>query len=300
MVFRGYSSTGVPEWYEFIQALVEVKDERVDQLYARPPRSLCLVQTGHQLREKQLASFGKESHSYAILAQVVAGMFHLPSSVVGNKGGSATAITVQAVETRGARGQVQVRLNTVVGGVSPEKWMELLVSEWHPVLGRALDDAGRGMESVERRLRTAMEGGRTGAALGEIFRDVPRILRRFARTVEQGGRQAVRRTRHAQERRGERPVHKALDDARGALDEALYFDEKTQGRVVCGPAGRTHVFNAEGRHVTTFSLPPDGAAFRLRTQRWRRLTTEEMTSFRARVKAHLSSGNGTEDVKVQT
>jgi hypothetical protein len=299
LVFRGYSSTGVPEWCEFIQAVVEAKDERVDQLYDRSPRALCLVQSGHELRDRQLSSFGRASHSYAILGQVVAGLFRLPAAVVGAKGGTTTAITVQAVETRGPRGQVQVKLNTMVGGVTPEKWMEMLASEWQPALGRAIEEARVGMEDVERRLRVARDGG-TGADLSSIFRDVPRFLRRFARTVEQGGRQDVRRTRHAQERRGERPVHKALDDAKNASAESLFFDEKTQGRVVCGPAGRTHVFNAEGRHVTTFLLPPDGAAFRLRTQRWRRLSAEEMAAFRSRVEAHISLGNEVKGGKVQT
>lgn len=287
MVFRGYSSTGVPEWCEFLQALIEARDERVDQLYAKPPKPLCLVQTGHELRDRQLSSFGRSSHSYAILGQVVAGMFLLPASKAANRSGAATALTVQAVETRGAGGQVQVRLNTVVGGVTPEQWLELQGSEWQPALIRALGEVRAGIENVEGRLRLAMEGGRSGAALSPIFRDVPRLLHRFARTVEQGGRQQVRRTHHAQERRVERPVHKALEDADGAAEEALFFDEKTQGRVVCGPAGRTHVFNAEGRHVTTFLLPPDGQAFRLRTQRWRRLTAEEAAAFRASISGHL-------------
>jgi hypothetical protein len=282
-VFRGYSSTGVPEWYEFSQALIEANDERVDQLFGKPPKTLCLVQTGHELRDRQLTSFGRASHSYAILGQVVAGMFPLPASAAGNRSGVVTAVTVQAVETRGARGQVQVKLNTVVGGVTQEQWVELQGSEWQHALVRAIGEARAGMESIEGRLRIAREAGRTGADLSAIFRDVPRLLHRFARTVEQGGRQQARRTRHAQERRGERPVHKALDDAREAADESLFFDEKTQGRIVCGPAGRTHVFSAEGRHVTTFLLPPDGKAFRVRTQRWRRLTADEVTAFRARL-----------------
>jgi hypothetical protein len=282
-VFRGYSSTGVPEWYEFSQALIEANDERVDQVFEKPPKTLCLVQTGHELRDRQLSSFGRASHSYAILGQVVTGMFPLPASMAGNRSGVVTAVTAQAVETRGARGQVQVKLNTVVGGLTPEQWIELQGSEWQPALVRAIGEARAGMESVEGRLRVAREAGRTGADLSAIFRDVPRMLHRFARTVEQGGRQQVRRTRHAQERRGERPVHKALDDAGEAADEALFFDEKTQGRIVCGPAGRTHVFSAEAKHVTTFLLPPDGKAFRLRTQRWRHLTADEIAAFRARL-----------------
>lgn len=282
MVFRGYGSTGVPEWYEFIQALIEAKDERVDLLYAKPPRALCLVQSGHDLRSKQLSSFGRASHSYAILGQVVAGIFSLPAAVAGGRAG-ATAITVQAVETRGPRGQVQVKINAIAGGITPDMWTELLSSDWQPALGRALDEARIGMEGIERRLRIASEAGRSGSGLSAIFRDVPRFLRRLARTVEQGRRQETRRTNHAQDRRSERPVHKALDDAGKAANDALFLDEKTAGRIVCGPSGRTHVFNADGRHVTTFILPPSGLDFRLRTQRWRRLSAEEVTAFRARL-----------------
>ena len=284
MVFRGYSSTGVPEWCEFVQALVEAKDERIDRLYARPPAVLCLVQGGHELRDRQLSAFGRASHSYAILAQAVVGMLPLPRRGRTTQAAQ-TALTLQAVETRGPRGQLQVRLNAIAGGVTQQDWLEMRASDWQPAVVRALEDAERAIELMERRAQTAHEAAEGGVPLHEILRHVPAVLRRFARSVERGGRQQVHRTRHAEDRRGERPVGKANDDAKSAPPEAFFFDEKTDTRVVCGPQGRTHVFNAEGRHVTTFFLAPGGAEFRVRTQRWRRLSVEETAAFRAQLLA---------------
>jgi len=66
-VFSGYNSFGIPEWQEFVQALVDARDPRVDQLYADPPALLALVQTGRELRNRQLSSFGRASKTYSIL-----------------------------------------------------------------------------------------------------------------------------------------------------------------------------------------------------------------------------------------
>jgi hypothetical protein len=291
MVFRGYSSTGVPEWCAFAQALIEAKDERVDQLYAQPPAVLCLVQGGHALRDRQLSAFGRASRSYAVLAQAVVGMLPLPRRVKGTHSAQ-TALTLQAVETRSARGQLQLRLNAVVGGVTPQEWLEMRSSEWQPAVVRALEDSERAVELMERRAQAAHEAAPGVVSLHDVLRQVPAVLRRFARDVERGGRQRVRRTRHAEDRRGERPVGKAMDDVRGAAPEALFYDEKTNTRVVCGQQGRTHVFNADGRHVTTFVLPPGGSEFRVRTQRWRRLSATEGEALRAQVIARRDGEAG--------
>jgi hypothetical protein len=165
-------------------------------------------------------------------------------------------------------------------------------SEWQPAVVRALEDSERAVELMERRAQAAHEAAPGVVSLHDVLRQVPAVLRRFARDVERGGRQRVRRTRHAEDRRGERPVGKAMDDVRGAALEAFFNDEKTNTRVVCGPQGRTHVFNADGRHVTTFVLPPGGSEFRVRTQRWRRLSATEGEALRAQVIARRDGEAG--------
>jgi hypothetical protein len=77
-VFKGYSATGLAEWQDLHQAFIEARDERVDRLFDERAQVLTLVQLGHDLRLRQLSSFGRSSKTYAILGQVVAGYFLLP------------------------------------------------------------------------------------------------------------------------------------------------------------------------------------------------------------------------------
>ena len=79
-------------------------------------------------------------------------------------------------------------------------------------------------------------------------------------------------------------MHKALDDAVAATDANHFSDERTGGIVVCGPQGRAHVFNAGGRHITSFSIAPEAVAYRLRTSRWKPMSPENLAEFRARIR----------------
>jgi hypothetical protein len=117
------------------------------------------------------------------------------------------------------------------------------------------------------------------------------VLKRLSESLERGQRQTMRRTRHVEERRlTQRPVHKAMDDVRTAHRDAMFHDEKSKTTVVYGEQGRAHAFNKQGRHVTSFVLKPAAVAFRMRTERWRPLTPDEVDEFRARIKEQLGRG----------
>ena len=106
----------------------------------------------------------------------------------------------------------------------------------------------------------------------------------MAENLERGDRQSQRRTKHAEERREDRrPVSKAMDDVRAATPEKLFYDERSQALVVVGEKGRAHVFNDEGRHVTSFTLKQDGIDFRLRNKRWRIANPGEWEAFRTAI-----------------
>lgn len=281
-VFRGYSSTGVPEWSELVQAFVDAADPRAGSLYDDPPQILAALQMGHELKARQLSSFGRASRTYSILGQVVAGYFRLPSRIARDYG-ERLALTFQCIETRTERGELRLALNRLAGGIPGEDLDALLATAWHPGLARAVEQASRRVAHLEHRIRAASQGG-SSAETSALFRDVPGILRRLARDIESGSRQAGRRTAHAEERRGQqRPVHKAFEEARQASPDSIFYDERRKTVVACGKQNRAHVFNAEGRHVTTFALPADGAAFRVRTGRWRPLHSEEMARFKSRL-----------------
>lgn len=286
-VFSGYDSTGRPVWTEFAQALIDLRDDRVDQLYARSSRAIATIQMGSDLRGEQLASFGRSSKTYAVLGQVIAGYYAGPGDAAD---GGRVAITLQIVEARGAGGGIRLHLNPIARMPDGRSFEESLVEGWEPGLDRARGLSARMLESLELQARSARESGRTDD-LREVMRRVPAILRRLCESLERGERQGQRRTRHAEERREEqRPVHKALDDAREVKSDNVFFDERSRTVMVHGAKGRAHAFNTEGRHVTSFTLKPGGLELRLRTRRWRPASTEEFQSFKSLLPAAAAAG----------
>lgn len=292
-VFAGYDSAGRPVWQELAQALVEVRDPRVDRLFGRPPGIVAVAQPGHVLRGEQLAAFGRSSKTYAVLGQVIAGYFRCaPAPGEVQDRDARLAVTLQVVETRGARGDLRLHLNALAGLPDGGRLEFLLGTGWEPALHRALDVARRAMEGLEFRVGAARQQGRAEEARA-LLRQVPGVLHRLAGAVERGERQERRRTRHVEARRQEnRPVQKAQEDVRAAGDEALYYDVKARTLMVVGPRGRAHAFSGEGRHVTSFILRPDAVAFRLRTERWRRLDPGEAPAWRARLTFTEERGAG--------
>ena len=284
-VFKAYTATGQPEWQDLHQAFIAVQDARVDRLFADAPDVIALVQLGHDLREQQLSSFGRSSKTYSILGQVVTGYFRLPRrSGAPRDEVRRLAMTFQVVETRGRTGGLELRLNTLAAVPEGLDLDALFAEEWEPWALRARELAARALQAMTERAEAARRARRSDD-LQAVMRRVPVVLRRLAEFLERGHRQGRRRTRHVEDRRQQdhRPVHKALDDARGAGLEAVFADEKPETWVVCGPQGRAHVFNAEGRHVTSFVLGPGALDFRLRTRRWRRATPEEARNLKARL-----------------
>ena len=279
-VFKGYAETGLPEWQDLHQAFVTARDGRVGLLFDSRPHVLALVQLGHELRARQLSTFGRSSRTYALLGQVVTGYLMLPQQTARLDSSRRLALTFQVVEIREPHGRIGVRLNTLAGLGTGLDLDELLASDWEPWVYRARELAARAIEDIERRVQAASEGNRPDD-IQVAMRRIPSVLRRLAEFLERGHRQGQRRTRHVENRRhDQRPVHKALEDAREAVSESVFRDERTGTMVVCGPQGRAHVFNDAGRHVTSFTLTPDAVAVRLRTQRWRRATPDEAASVR--------------------
>lgn len=292
-VFAAYGPTGLPEWRDFAQALLDLRDSRVDRLFESPPSVLAAVQLGHELRVNQLSSFGRASKTYAILGQVIAG--HFPARAADPRQlPERVALTFQAVETRDAAGAPRLVLNLLGCHPSGDDIADALASGWEPPVFRAREIAARELESADREAAAARAAGRPADAQAAMRR-IPAILRRLADSLQRGGRQAVRRTRHAEQRRtARRPVHKALEDALGAAAGALYRDDRSDGFIALGEQGRAHVFNAAGRHITSFTLKPGAAEFRARTGRWKPLAPDEADTFRQSLRAQIARGTGDE------
>ena len=272
VVFTGYTQTGSPQWQELTQALIDLKDERVDRLHGPRPGIVAAAVGGSTLKSDQLTSFGKSSKTYAVLGQVVAGYFAADNA-------DRFAITFQFVEIRPARGVIGLRLNTLCtlpSGVSLE---ECFAEGWGEWVYRAQSRATDALLRMEKQVEAADPAD--PAAVRKVLRRIPAVMAQLAVSLDRGHRQARRRTRHSQERRRQqRPVHKAIDDARLTPNAELLYDEKSSAYIVSGQRGRFHVFSADGRHVTSFTGRPGTVEFRLRTRRWRHLAADEQDAFR--------------------
>jgi hypothetical protein len=101
-------------------------------------------------------------------------------------------------------------------------------------------------------------------------------LNHLAHSIEQKGRQASRRSGHAEMRsRENRPVHKASDDVATASVECFFRDNLTGTVVVMGKNGRFHVFNDSGKLITSLNMSADQIERRQRRKRYTPLPKNE-------------------------
>jgi len=284
-VFAGYQPTGKPYWEEFFNYLLAIGDDRAERLFAPRPELLARVVGRRRLVAEQLDSFGRNSLTYRVWGQVVAGYVTVAEERM--------ALTVQLVENKGHQLRLQV--------LAPE------------LLLAALADAPAHSRSALHRVHEAIRGARRDMAdishlwearhaparLPECREKAFAILRHLAHSIERKGRQDGRRTAHAEQRANQqRPVHTAREDLKQATDADFFRDRFRNSLIVLGKAGRAHAFNEDGCHITSFSLNGDELDRRLQRSRYQPLDEAERTAFRHRAlaenpgEAHGGRGDG--------
>lgn len=271
-VFAGYGDTGRPKWEELFNFLTNAGDDRIDLLFEKPPRLLAKVIGRKRLIAEQLVAFGRGHMTYYIIGQVVAGYLRI--------GQARTALTVQIVEDRNHRLFTQV--------ISPSVVVEALAdapeqtgSTFFRVFD-ALREIDRQVTAIATEWLSA--GGRQERL--EVKEKIFGYLRHLAHSIERKGRQSRRRTSHAELRsRQQRPVHKAFDDVQAARPEDFFRDSRTDSIVIAGKNGRSHVYNEQGRHITSLCLLRDEFQRRLNRRRYVPLPGEIVKKFLAAVNA---------------
>ena len=278
-VFRGYNSTGLPQWSSFSQALLDIGHPDVDRIYGPSHAILAQFQTGRELKAQQLRAFGRSSKSYDVLGQVIAGYFRIPGNPPEYMENESFAFTFQTVESRALNGEARLALNLVVftpeGNVNPDSILEYFDDS----IKRAILKARWDLTDLEESLRH--EGFPTDPKKrSEILGRVPGILKKLARSIEHKERRKKRRTLHAEERREqERPVQAATEEAVRSGLEKTFVDEKSEAIIVLGRKNRVHVFSADGRHVTSLFMLPESVDRRIRLKRWRPVSPDEYHLF---------------------
>ncbi len=263
-VFDGYGSTGRPNFTDFVTMAIERKDDGIDELLAGGDVVLTHVTAGRVLRTAQLAEFGKSSPVYRILGQVDAGLYPLLNS------DARAAFSFQLLLGSTLEGRPRLRVHPV-GNAD-------VLDVADPSVPQILSGFQRKLD--QESLRLAGEQANGDETDPEEFA-MP-LLQELARQLVGRSRRRSRRTKHADERtqQGQRPTSKAYEDASGANDEHLLWDDRENTVVVLGGRGRVHVFSPEAKHVT--SLVMQGSAVNKRRQQgqWRPAEPEERGEFR--------------------
>lgn len=274
-VFTGYESTGKPAWTELFNCLLFLRDDRTDLLFARPPKLLSRFMGGKQLVANQLPSFGRNSLTYRIWGQIVAGFLRLNDD--------RAALTAQLVETRDHRLHLQVIL--------PDRFRDALAET--EVAGNsamyrvhdALCEAQRAVRSLSNAWQNAAKGNMRNQIRNRAFS----TLRHLGHSIERKGRQSRRRTSHAEVRAAQqRPVHKAREDLAVATPEQFYRDVVRSSIIVAGKSGRIHVFGQNHKHITSMTVRGDELERRQRRKRYRALSTDEARAFQRGALAELA------------
>ncbi len=254
-VFTGYSESGRPIWHQFHQALLDLGHQEVHQLYSDRPNSIAVVMDGESLHARTLVGNGKHSQTFVVLSQILMGYFRLRGSTGELE---KLALTIQCVASRDHLNQLENHINVLV---EPEH--RILVSEQLPWLSESI--------------RLAATQTRTARA------DANAIVRKLASDLVRQQKRTLRTTKHAQHRRPQRPIEKALSDVASANSERVFYDVKSDAFAVRGKSGRCHIFNQQGRHVTSFSIEFDAVQSRLRRKRWRPVTDQQFQTLRAQI-----------------
>lgn len=258
-VFGGYSPTGLPRWTDFHQLLLEVRHPRLEELFEGDGKEMLAVYLdGPSLKSAQLEVFGRMSRAYDILGQVAFGFVCA--------GEARVALTAQAVEVRGLNGLPRMELN-LLGRVSGEREIWELLELPH--YGRIKDLLAEARRKIQLLSTGSMHIGVRKVGGGTSEAALEKVLKGLARRLERIGRQAKRRTSHAEMRRGDlRPTYKALEDAASAPPERILWDARRKTVVVLGPRERIHIFSPAGKHITSLLLDGEAVESRIRRRRW--------------------------------
>ncbi len=277
-IFAGYGATGMPRFQDFGQWLLEHQHPGVDRLYRRPPQLVTDLASGNDLHAQLLPAFRERRIDYRIHGQVTAGWFPVPAA-----GGvpDVLALTFQVLSSapngrRGRRGRRRLGLNVLGVGPAGEPLAELYERLGEIRWAGAVRWSQEALASIER------SQGSKSATPQRLSERIEGVLGGIARRLEHHRRSQDRRTRHAQKRHkeGDRPTRMALTDLARASDESILYDGRRETCVVLGEKGRAHVFNTQGKLVTSIRYSPESIEKKKKLGIWRQATVEEIAGLR--------------------
>jgi hypothetical protein len=285
-VFTGYGPTGTPRFADFFQVMVNRRDPRMETLASGAPELVVLETTRETLMGELLSVYSQGRDDVRVHGQVAAGWYRVPDP---SGRPALLAVTFQIASGRVKNGRRRYFLNIIGSGPDGET-LEHLHDRLSPIPWAG---AARWAQSALAELeRGARRGGRAGDAAVE--RRIDGLLAGLARRLERGERARDRRPRHASVRHeeGTRPTRMAAADAVRAAEDEVLFDVRRGTIVVLGERGRAHIFNLEGKLVTSVRYHADAISRRRESGVWRPASPAEVELVKNRTAAPRRDGTG--------
>ncbi len=313
--FAGYGPSGVPRFVDFAQWLVERHDPRAGDLYSNGSHGvapvLAIPLTGEELTAQLLDVYRDRTAGYRLHGQVSAGFYR-----VADRRGNETPIaaTFQLVSSRPAGNRRRYSLNVLALGPEGEppehlfdrlgespwgtqvRWAASVLDSIERSVAKARGGSPRQTEQQGQADETTRKGGKSkkgGRKKAEAAaeRRIEGLIEGLARRLEKGKRAQARRTKHAATRhdQGDRPTRMALADLAAAKDENVLLDTRRRTFVVLGEKGRAHVFNRQGKLVTSIRYAADAIERRRQNGRWKALPAVEITALRTMVEGEQAA-----------
>ncbi len=266
-IFAGYGSSGLPRWVAFGQWLLERQHPRLDDIYRKPPRLVTERVSGQELGAEVLDIYRDDDADFRLHGQVTAGWYAVPP----RHGGALAhiALSFQVISSR-RRFALNVLGRGPGGEPLGELYERLRVVPWQGVVAWGQQVLASIEKAQTKNQRQAVEGRIEG------------LLKGLERRLSQDQRARGRRTDHAEKRHheGDRPTRMAFADlARGDAERVL-FDRRHETLIVLGERGRAHVFNPEGKLVTSIRYSPESIERKKRQEIWRPASDEEVAALR--------------------
>ncbi len=279
-VFAGYSPSGVPRFVDLGQWLLELRDPRVEALYDDAGPLVTRRSDEAELTDKLLPAFRDHRGGYRLHGQVAAGWYRVASE---SGRAESFAVTMHIVSCSVAAGKRRFGLNVIGVGPRGEELQHLHHRLEEVPWGVAVRWAQTVLDQIGRQ-----HSSRARRAKERLARRIDGLLTGLCRRLEHRQRSSRRRTRHAEHRHqeGTRPTRMALTDLARAGTGKLYVDARRKTVVVVGERGRTHVFNAAGKLVTSIRYQPAAIARKVRERRWRPASEAEVEGLKRRLGVH--------------
>lgn len=277
-VFTGYGGTGAPRFRDMGQWLLERRDPRVDLLYRDPPQLVATVSSGAEMTGELLPAFLQQESGYRLHGQVAVGWYPAPDP--NGLGRQPLGVSFQVISSRARGGRRRFGLNVIGTGPGGEPLEHLYDRTGEIPWSGSVRWAQTVLGSIEHQLERAP---RTPPKA--VDQRIEGLVNALARRLEKGWRGEERRTQHAKvrHREGDRPTRMALADFARATPEDLLFDTRRDTLVVVGDRGRAHVFNREGKLVTSIRYNPAVIEKRRQNGIWRPAAKEEVEGVRMRL-----------------